>query len=70
MSKYELLQTDDFERAFDKIPGEIKKRFEKQFKKLEETPYSLGDPLGYKWFRELKNDKYWVYYFWYMMRKS
>lgn len=62
MAKYELIQTEDFERLFNKIPKDIRNRFENQFKKLEQNPYSLGDPLGYKWLRELKNKGYRVYY--------
>ena len=29
---------------------------------MQENPYALGKPLGYLWFRELKNDKWRVYY--------
>lgn len=41
---------------------DIKERFENQIKKLQENPYALGKPLGYPWFRELKSDKFRVYY--------
>ena len=59
---YSLKETEEFENEFKKIPKDIKLRFENQFKKVAENPYSLGKPLGYKWFRELKNKGYRVYY--------
>ena len=59
---WELKETDEFQKEFNKLPNEIKARFELQFQKVEENPYGLGKPLGYKWFRELKNEGYRVYY--------
>lgn len=32
------------------------------FYRIFNDPYTLGKPLGYKWFRELKNVKYRIYY--------
>lgn len=57
-----LDQTREFEREYGKVPQEVKAKFDQQFKKLTENPYSLGRPLGYKWFRELKNNPYRVYF--------
>ena len=62
MDKYELKETQEFEKQFSKLPEHIKHRFEKQFRKVEENPYTIGKPLGYDWFRELKNMIYRVYY--------
>ena len=59
---WELQETSEFEHKFKKLPPDIKKRFETQIWKLQENPYALGKPLGYTWFRELKNDKFRVYY--------
>jgi len=62
MPKYKLKGTDEFEKQFNKFPQDIKNKFEKQFKKVKKDPYGIGKPLGYKWFRELKNKKSRVYY--------
>jgi len=59
---WELKETDEFEKQYDKLPSDIKVRFEKQFRKVEDNPYGIGKTLGYPWFRELKNDKFRVYY--------
>ncbi|MBI1968361.1 hypothetical protein HYS49_00460 [Candidatus Woesearchaeota archaeon] len=59
---WELKETNEFEQRFEKLPPDIKQRFERQIKKLEENPYGLGKPLGCPWFRELKNNKFRVYY--------
>ena len=59
---WELRETSEFEHKFEELPPDIKERFENQIKKLQENPYALGKTLGYPWFRELKNDKWRVYY--------
>jgi len=59
---WELRETSEFEHKFEELPPDIKERFENQIKKLQDNPYTLGKPLGYPWFRELKNDKWRVYY--------
>ena len=59
---WELRETSEFEHKFEELPPDIKERFESRIKKLQENPYALGKPLGYSWFRELKNDKWRVYY--------
>ena len=59
---YQLKKTDEFGIEFSKLSSDIQNRFEKQFRKVEEDPFSLGKPLGYTWFRELKNEGNRVYY--------
>lgn len=59
---WKIKETEEFEYEFEKLSSEIKKRFEKQFSKVRENPYGLGKILSYPWFRELKNDKFRVYY--------
>ncbi len=65
MEKRKILRTEKFRRSFKKLPGNIKKGFDKQIKKLEDpevNSYGIGDPLGYRWFRELKQDKFRLYF--------
>ncbi|MFP4112316.1 MAG: type II toxin-antitoxin system RelE family toxin [Candidatus Woesearchaeota archaeon] len=63
MPKYELLETENFSKAFSKLTKEIQKRFDCQFRKLLTDPFSIGDPIhGRRWFREIKNQKYRAYY--------
>ena len=59
---WEIIKTAEFGELYEKLPSEIKSRFEKQLRKVKENPYSLGKTLGYPWFRELKNDKFRAYY--------
>ncbi len=59
---YTLVEMDKFEKAFNKLPLDIRERFKRQFKRLKEGPYSIGKPLGYNWLRELKNEGHRVYY--------
>ncbi|HIJ10584.1 TPA: hypothetical protein HA278_00875 [Candidatus Woesearchaeota archaeon] len=59
---WELKETEEFEVQFHRLSGDIQERFEEQFKQVQEDPYSIGKPLGYKWFRELKNGGIRVYY--------
>jgi len=59
---WELKETNEFEHEYGELPPDIKERFENQFKKLRENPYGIGKPLGYPWFRELKNGKFRVYF--------
>jgi len=66
MQKRDIIRTEKFRKSFKKLPFEIKKKFDKQIRKLEDIgvdPYGMGDPLGYKWFRELKQEKYRVYFY-------
>ncbi len=59
---WELQETEEFEKEFEQLPLDIRARFEDQFKQVEKDPYGVGRPLGYKWFRELKNEGWRVYY--------
>ncbi len=66
MEKREIIRTEKFRRSFKKLPENIKKGFDKQIKKLEDikvNPYGIGDPLGYRWFRELKQYKFRAYFY-------
>lgn len=58
---YNIFKTEKFVKKFDKLDNNIKLRFEKQFRILETNPF-IGKPLKSKWFRELKVDKYRVYF--------
>ena len=62
MTIWEVIETKEFEREFRALPSEIQQRFERQLQKARENPFALGKPLGYSWFRELKNEKWRVYY--------
>jgi DNA phosphorothioation-dependent restriction protein DptG len=59
---YSLIETARFEREFKRLPEEIQRRFNKQFKKIRDDPFSIGKPLGSKWLRELKNEGCRAYY--------
>lgn len=66
MDKRDIIRTERFRKTFKKLPVHIKKRFDKQIRRLEDInidPYGLGDSLGYRWFRELKQGKYRVYFY-------
>ena len=60
--KYELKETQEFDKQFTKLPNEIRCRFEAQFKQVQMDPYSIGKALSFRWLRELKNEGYRVYY--------
>ena len=62
MKNYKIMKTKKFNKQLEKIPLDIKKRFEKQLERVAEDPYNIGKPLGFKWFRELKNNMYRLYY--------
>ncbi|MGM5485302.1 MAG: type II toxin-antitoxin system RelE/ParE family toxin [Nanobdellota archaeon] len=59
---YDIIQTDYFESEFEKIiPDNLKERARKKIESLREKPKS-GKPLSYEFLRELKIDKYRIYY--------
>jgi len=60
--EWEILETEEFEKEFNKLPKEIQSRFEQQIIKVKDDLFSIGKPLGYVWFRELKNKKYRLYF--------
>ena len=60
---YVIKETHEFKKQFLKLAKNIRKRFKRQFFKLKKDPFSIGDPLkGRNWFREIKNEKFRVYY--------
>ena len=60
---YRIIQTEEFEKEFNKLPALIQKKFKKQIEKVAENPYAVGKKLRvYDWLRELKTDKYRLYY--------
>ena len=62
MVEWILEQTTDFEKEFDKlIPKNLQERVKKQILKLKENPF-VGKPLGVRFFREKKFDKWRVYF--------
>ena len=62
MSGYILKESGGFKKDFRKLPPEIQRYFNKQFKALKADPFSRGKMLGNKWFRELKIKKFRIYY--------
>lgn len=62
MQEYTIVETPEFTKQFNKIPVTIKKRFIRQLEEVKYDPYSRGKPLGRTWFRELKQEKYRLYY--------
>jgi len=60
--EWEILETEEFEREFEKLPIELQRRFENQLVQVKNDPFGMGKPLGCNWFRELKNNKYRLYY--------
>jgi mRNA-degrading endonuclease RelE of RelBE toxin-antitoxin system len=59
---YTIKQTEEFSKEFNKLPGDIRKRFETQLRKVAINPYFVGKQINYTWFRELKNNIYRIYY--------
>lgn len=54
--------TEEFEKNFPKVlPKELHKYAWKHIRKLSENPY-IGKPLGYSFIRELKIDKFRIYF--------
>jgi mRNA-degrading endonuclease RelE of RelBE toxin-antitoxin system len=59
---YEVKTTTLFEEDFIKIiPKQYRDDVKKRLKKLADNPY-VGKPLGDKYFRELKLDKFRIYF--------
>lgn len=61
MKQYQIKTTKYFLKKFNKLPNTIQRRFKNQIKKLKHNPLK-GKSIRYKWFRELKEDKYRVYF--------
>jgi mRNA-degrading endonuclease RelE of RelBE toxin-antitoxin system len=62
MKKFLIVETADFKKEFSKLPKEMRARFRKQFKRVEENPFAVGKTLGSRFFRELKNCGYRAYF--------
>lgn len=58
---FEILTTEEFDKDFEKLDHSLQSRIEKAIEQLAVNPYT-GKPLGYKFFREKKIEKYRVYY--------
>ncbi|MFH1770147.1 MAG: type II toxin-antitoxin system RelE/ParE family toxin [archaeon] len=62
MKKYKLIMTGEFEDNFKRfIPRNLKEQAEKKIKSLEVNPFR-GKIVSYKFLRELKIDKFRIYY--------
>lgn len=62
MNGWILFQTVGFEKKFNKlIPKNLRLSVQKQILKLADDPFT-GKPLGFKFFREKKFDKWRIYY--------
>lgn len=63
MKKYTLLETDYFEKKFKQIiPQNFHERFKEHIFQLQDRPFKIGKPLGVSFLRELKVDRYRLYY--------
>lgn len=58
---YKLFHSAKFDKELSKFSQDFKNRVDKIEDQLMINPY-VGDPLGVKWFREKRIDKYRVYY--------
>ncbi len=61
MLSYKLFHSASFDIEFSKFNQDFQKRVDKIEDQLVINPY-VGDPLGTKWFREKRIDKYRIYY--------
>ena len=61
MEKYKIYHSKRFNEELNKFDRDFIERVDKIENELVENPYS-GKPLGVKWFREKRYEKYRVYY--------
>ena len=61
MNKYKIYHSQRFKRELLKFDKTFRDRVDKIEDELVENPYS-GKPLGVKWFREKRYEKYRIYY--------
>jgi len=61
MKKYKVYHSHRFDRELSKFNQEFLKRVDRIEDQLTENPYA-GKPLGVKWLREKKIEKYRIYY--------
>jgi mRNA-degrading endonuclease RelE of RelBE toxin-antitoxin system len=59
---WDIIKTERFEKEFERLPKDIKERFNKQIDKVIIDPFGIGKPLGNSHSRELKNGGFRVYY--------
>ncbi|MBI2671265.1 type II toxin-antitoxin system RelE/ParE family toxin [Candidatus Woesearchaeota archaeon] len=58
---YKIYTTRKFDEDFEKLDKSLKDQIQKEIDQLEINPY-VGNPLGYKFFREKKVKNYRFYY--------
>lgn len=58
---YSVHHSVTFDKELEQYPKEFHDWLEKIEDQLAQTPY-VGDPLGTRWFREKKHDKFRVYF--------
>jgi len=61
VKKYRVYHSAKFDRELSKYDIEFQRRVDNIEDQLVDNPYT-GDPLGVKWFREKRHDKYRIYY--------
>lgn len=58
---YKIFTTEEFDRKYKKLDGQLQREIAKEIDQLQENPYS-GKPLGYPFFREKKVQNYRIYF--------
>ena len=53
--------SEEFEKQYNDLPKSVQEQVKKLRDKIKENPY-VGDPLGYKFFREKKIQGFRLYY--------
>jgi len=61
MEKYKIYHSQRFSKELDRFDKDFQNKVDNIEEKLVENPYS-GKPLGVKWFREKRYEKYRIYY--------
>jgi len=59
--KFKVFRTSIFDKKISAFSKDFKKMIDKFENQLMENPY-VGKPLGFRWFREKKLEKYRMYY--------
>ena len=50
---YRIFRTKEFIKQFEKLPESFQEEIKKLRNRIKENPF-VGDPIGYKFFREKK----------------
>lgn len=58
---FRIFTTEEFDKDYQKLDSSIQRMIDNEIKQLEADPY-VGNPLGYKFFREKKVKNYRFYY--------